>query len=91
MWFRERIDKDKDFYSHEEMLELFERYVATLRGQAMGIPEDDGDDVIITCIMVYTIIQIIPYAHEHFSCSCRLFSLQAWKAYLLSCNVCLPT
>ena len=35
MWFRERIDKDKDFCSHKEMLELVERYVATLRGQAM--------------------------------------------------------
>ena len=32
MWFRERIDKDKSFYSHEELLELVERYVATLSG-----------------------------------------------------------
>jgi len=31
MWFREHVDKDKTFYSHEEMLELIERYIATLR------------------------------------------------------------
>ena len=27
MWFREHVDKDKTFYSHEEMLELIERYM----------------------------------------------------------------
>jgi len=27
MWFREHVDKDKNFYSREEMLELVERYI----------------------------------------------------------------
>ena len=28
MWFREHIDEGKSFYSHDEMLELIERYVS---------------------------------------------------------------